>query len=1853
MPINTDLNVTPYFDDYNEDNNYHRVVFKAATPVQARELTQLQSILQNQVERFGENILVEGTIVKGGNFNEIQKFPYVKILDNNTDDQTVVMENYVGASIVGQNSGVKAIVETYVAGFETQAPDLNTLYVKYTDTGVDGLGNDVKRFLPGEILEFSIDGVVVPELEVAVASLGIDSAPVGNGYGVKCGDGVIFQKGFFVRFDPQIAIVSKYSTAPDGIFLGFYTEEEIINSNSDTSLLDNANGFNNYNAPGADRLKLTPILRSYTTQQAAADENFLAIQEYQNGNLVRKSTDTQFNSVSKLVEQRTSEESGDYALNQFDIQMKPHATDPTKVSAFVGGGVAYVNGKRVENLDYVDVSINKATDFRSIEQQDILANYGNYVDIDDYYGSFDFDRNQTVTLRASEQVATTLVGFTGVGANIGTAKIRSITKQSSTNYRLYIFDVRMVSGRKFSEVRSFTSALGFANVILESGRAVIKDASFNKLSFDIGKQFIKEVDIDGTDYIAKKKLDTTVGTSGTFTITVTGSAAFPYGASATLNSENLNDLIISDIDTGAMYVPTGASTDSNATALTIQLGALPATKNISIVYNVKLTDVRPIGKELATVYMRINPTGDTDGIFHLGWPDVYSIEKIWKGTDTVFTEATPGIADVTSKFSLYRNTRNDFYDISYLKKRSITIGAGDRFLVKAKVFKKVTTGSYSQSFFTVNSYPVDDISTALPVNKIRTENIPGSLRDKIDFRPYTVNNANYATTEGTASIWTTGNKLNAVAFGGAGLNLIAPNKSVEANYSYYLGRKDLIFINRNGRFAVVKGIASDNPVFPNEPKVGMVIAKINIPPFPSLISSMANRAGKQSYGITFSKEGNRRYTMKDIGDIEKRIEKIEYYTVLNALEKAANDMVVTDANGLNRFKNGILVDDFTNMMIADVKDEDFSASVDPAESELAPKIRSYNLDLEVSNVSGVTNKDDSILMLPYNHKNVINQPYATKFRNCVTDLYNYAGTAYIYPEYDGGADVTNAPDVTIDIDLASPFIEFTESLSEFVPLSTADRNVISTRFAETTNVTTTQLSSSTSTETTTTDTSFLDRTTIDSSKLKLSSERSDTKIGEFVSNVQFNPFLRSKILRIFATGLRPNTRFYFFFDGQDVMDHVAKASLTGSDIKTMKRTSAFGLTNPIRSDANGELSVMFKIPENTFHVGDRDFTIIDVNSLSSEEASTSAAVITYSGYNFSIEKTGLEVSTRTPSFDIVKTRNVMREVRVERDVTSRNIVSWDSNSDNQGGGVDPIAQTFTIDTSHSDDSHVMITKIAVAFENKDSTRGVTLEVRNVVNGYPGAKRLPFGRVKLRASDVVTSVDGSALTSFVFKSPIALKTGEEYCFVILPDANNPNYRIWVAKTGQADVVTGVNITRDVNGGTLFTSTNNKAWTPYQDENVKFLVSRANYTGASGSARLSNKKHEFFDLASYSAKFQGGEKVFKVNANGAGSLTTEIGSNIIIGTGTAFNTYLTVGDYIAYHDTASTYEVAKVTAINSNTSITVDEFAKVSKVNRTYFKTIVGDLTYLNIREPVRMVLENSSAKTGAVFAAGDIIRGEVSESMAEIASVINLPVSYLQPNIYKTNFTKTETAINLSVQSSDADRLTAIRPLVFNDNNYMSNINTVIKSRTNEILDDAGAKSFELRVDLENISGINGETSPIIDHEISSITTFEYFTNALTTDIINSELRTNGLSNSKYISKVVELADGFDAEDLKIWVTAYRPPGTDITVYAKFKSVSDTTPITDVPWTIMELNASKNYTSSAANRSDFKEFEFSMNSVELAANMGAYQTPSGFEYKAADGSVYDNYKFFAVKILLNSNGQRTIPRLKDMRAIALT
>ena len=111
MPQETNLNVNPYFDDFDKNKNFYKVLFKPGSPVQARELTGLQSILQNQIEQFGTHFFKEGAKVIPGNVTYDNNYSCVQIESNFLGIPVeLYIDQLVGVRITGSRSGVTATI---------------------------------------------------------------------------------------------------------------------------------------------------------------------------------------------------------------------------------------------------------------------------------------------------------------------------------------------------------------------------------------------------------------------------------------------------------------------------------------------------------------------------------------------------------------------------------------------------------------------------------------------------------------------------------------------------------------------------------------------------------------------------------------------------------------------------------------------------------------------------------------------------------------------------------------------------------------------------------------------------------------------------------------------------------------------------------------------------------------------------------------------------------------------------------------------------------------------------------------------------------------------------------------------------------------------------------------------------------------------------------------------------------------------------------------------------------------------------------------------------------------------------------------------------------------------------------------------------------------------------------------------------------------------------------------------------------------------------------------------------------------------------------------------------------------
>lgn len=747
MALQTDLNVFPYYDDYDPNKNFYRVLFRPGVAVQARELNQLQTILQNQIEKFGDNIFKRGTIIEGCNIIRHPVLPYVKIKDTETDGTQIAVTAFEGMSVRNSSNVAGHIVKT-VAGFESRSPDLNTLYVKYNSSGTDsntstfaagdtltvfsplypifktrvnngsslisntdavvfvsalavqnstggatfpgssfvagqtiqnGVANlviieanttantealilKVKplaadlltanttkwRFGPGETIRNSTTantanvvaligagaagslvtdalgkvtsisvtgqgtGYYVPphvtvmkqttsalsateiaDLDVTaqnyMASITVANSavsPVGTGYGVTVDEGTIYQKGFFSRVSPQLVVVSKYSNTDFNKSVGFYTSEDIIDSNEDTSLLDNATGTYNYAAPGADRLKLTPELRVLDKEVADANTDFLPIIEFADGRPYKQNLSTVYNVIGNEIAKRTYEESGNYVLDQFIVSTRDSSTFSETSSVFkmnIDPGKAYINGFRVETDNYrANVAKGVATGTNPAAK--IRLGYGNYVRVKELAGNFAFNLGAQVDLQdAAAGYVTSSAGnsISAAGNKIGEARIRSITLESGEQgtanavYRLYLFDIVMNSGKNFGNVRSVYyggTNKGIADVVLgSSGQAQLEDAAGTSLLYS-SVPAMKSVSNIAYTYRTVNETES-ANTTGYIELNLGAGEFFPYTGS--LSDSSMKELlVIPKANYQALSSATGTiSIGAGSTSNTIVAGA--------------------------------------------------------------------------------------------------------------------------------------------------------------------------------------------------------------------------------------------------------------------------------------------------------------------------------------------------------------------------------------------------------------------------------------------------------------------------------------------------------------------------------------------------------------------------------------------------------------------------------------------------------------------------------------------------------------------------------------------------------------------------------------------------------------------------------------------------------------------------------------------------------------------------------------------------------------------------------------------------------------------------------------------------------------------------------------------------------------------------------------------------------------------------------------------------------------------------------------------------------------------------------------------------------------------------------
>ena len=514
MAQQTNLNVSPYFDDFDSDTNYHKVLFKPGYPVQARELTGLQSILQNQIDKFGQHFFKEGAKVIPGNTAYTRNYHAVEI--NNTHLGFPVdyyVEQLIDRKVVGLQSGVTAIVSKILKSSESERGNL-TLYISYISTGTVE-GNEVKEFQDGELLTVDKDIIsgplnnpFIPSGESFASAISTNAATKGSAFSIS--NGVYFVRGTFVNVEDETIVISQYDNKAN-CRVGLKVIEGVVNSDEDETLNDNSKGFNNYAAPGADRLKITCNLFSKPLDDFN-DANFVELAEIRDGELRSQVKNTQYSMISDELARRTYSESGDYTVRPFTITAKESLDDGMGNNGVyqkgqfsyqgtlaskdlaqyaISPGKAFVKGYELETVSTTYLDCPKPRTTKTIVGQAIEYNTGYGVKVNAAYGLPEIGIGNTyiVSLR-DVRVDSTRKDATG--NEIGVARVydcRSTNGTPDTNnpleneWAISLYDVQTYTKITLNQAHTLTvptfvkgkysGATGFLNAAVSSSKELV------------------------------------------------------------------------------------------------------------------------------------------------------------------------------------------------------------------------------------------------------------------------------------------------------------------------------------------------------------------------------------------------------------------------------------------------------------------------------------------------------------------------------------------------------------------------------------------------------------------------------------------------------------------------------------------------------------------------------------------------------------------------------------------------------------------------------------------------------------------------------------------------------------------------------------------------------------------------------------------------------------------------------------------------------------------------------------------------------------------------------------------------------------------------------------------------------------------------------------------------------------------------------------------------------------------------------------------------------------------------------------------------------------------------------------
>jgi hypothetical protein len=1120
----TTFNISPYYDDFSDDKNFHRILFRPGLAVQARELTQLQTILQDQISKFGQHVFKEGSRVLDGQLFIRDKVRSVRL-------RTTFGGNTLSTTSGSNATNITLFQNSYVYGTKSDTkhkvikaeiidgtPHIFTSFISRGTANT--YAYDIYNLANNEILRFNdaqtnavigyantkVTGAVTPSLLVSVDS------------------GIFFIKGHFVKSAPQTIVVSASNTTPNAS-VGFTYTENIVSSITDNTLLDPAQGAYNYAAPGADRYKITLNLSKVSDNLTAntIPSNYFELVRFQEGKPRTPFNDPKYASILDLMAKRTYDESGNYSVRPFRISLPQVFANTANVSLKISQGKAYVGGYVVDYLTPTSIQVPAARGKDSEVGYDIGTYYGNYIKVSGLLnGTFNLANTSQVQLHRTNKR-----GSIAAGTWIGNAHVSFFQYDTGTGntaiHNLFLHNIQMKSGYEFSNVQSVilgntSSVTAFANVVLDSttggiyanGSTKLFEPTYKKYLFKFPQPYISTV--TSSEYETRRAFKNITFTNGKATLTTdsgnerflgasSGSVPNPQryytvviksGGAAGPNNRFMNGKHV-PLDVSPRYANVQVVSSGSPGQVIINLsnttfnGVCDVVAGIDIENNAGGTPGRRT-KTLVTGSNKTFVTVAANTYYSLQKSDLYKVSAIlFTGNTSVNPKLNSNnVIDIINNFEIDNGQRDTHYDHARIRLR---VGAAVPVGRINVVFDYFTHSG--KGYFTTNSYPV--VYSNIPTYKTGFgENV--RLADVYDFRPRRTDN-----TSNTTLIFD------------AGVQMPDYSASINSDYSYYISRIDKLFLTKSGEFVYKTGSPSFyNPVPPQNIDGAMLLATIKFDPYTFNSSS-----------ISVQHENNRRYTMKDIGKIDSRLSRVEYYTSLNLLEKDVKSLDVKDSAGNDLFKNGILVDNFIGHSVGDVLNPQYRASVDFTARYARPMFTSNTVEFTTTSFSGTQKKSDFIT-LPYTEKVLYQNDFATRTENVNPfNVFNWTGTLKLTPDSDFWQDTDLSP--IVEFNDQNAYDNWIAGLSSGTQWNGWEENWFGVSVCNFGGLNPQGISSYT-------------QSTTSAAALQSTITKTASGGGNYGVVVRTNvlPYMRERLIKFDLTGMRPNTQLVCWFDSKIV-----------------------------------------------------------------------------------------------------------------------------------------------------------------------------------------------------------------------------------------------------------------------------------------------------------------------------------------------------------------------------------------------------------------------------------------------------------------------------------------------------------------------------------------------------------------------------------------------------------------------------------------------------------------------------------------------------------------------------------------------